>query len=157
MLRWLKRAILPLFATLLLIQVFRPARTNPSVDPKQEIHASLAVDPAVAGVFARSCNDCHSNRTVWPWYSHVAPASWLVISDVNRGRKTLNFSEWSTYRAEEQRKQLAEICKEVTEGEMPGFAYTLIHREAKLSAAEVGAICRWAENSGQEFSAAKER
>lgn len=157
MLRWLKRVILPLSAALLLIRAFRPARTNPPVDPMQEIHANLAVDPAVAGVFARSCNDCHSNRTVWPWYSHVAPASWLVISDVNRGRKSLNFSEWSTYRAEERRKQLGEICKEVTEGEMPGFAYTIIHREAKLSTAEVGAVCRWAQTSGQEFSAAKER
>jgi Haem-binding domain len=157
MLRWLKRVILPLSAVLLLIQVFRPPRTNPPVDPKQEIRANLAVDPAVAGVFARSCNDCHSDRTVWPWYSHVAPVSWLVISDVNRGRKALNFSAWSTYRAEERRKQLAEICKEVTEGEMPGFSYTLIHREAKLGAAEVVAVCRWAQNSGQEFSAAKER
>jgi heme-binding protein len=119
MLRWLKRLILPLVVLLLVIQVFRPARTNPPVDPQREMHANLTVDPGVASLFARSCNDCHSNRTVWPWYSEVAPASWLVVSDVNRGRKALNLSEWSMYRLEAQRKHLIEVCKEVSEGEMP--------------------------------------
>jgi hypothetical protein len=155
--RWTKRLILAVAVVLVVIQVFQPARKNPPIDPKREIQSNLPVDVPVAATLARSCNDCHSNRTVWPWYSHVAPASWLVVSDVNRGRKALNFSEWSTYGAEERRKQLAEICKEVTEGEMPGFSYTLIHREAKLSAAEVRAVCRWTQNSGQELSAAKKR
>lgn len=149
MLRWLKRVILPLFAVLLLIQVFQPARTNPLIDPKREIHTNLAVAPSVTNVLARSCNDCHSNRTVWPWYSGVAPASWLVVSDVNRGRKVLNFSEWNTYGAKEQREHLEEICKEVTEGEMPGFSYTLMHRDAKLSKADVAAVCGWTQTSTQ--------
>jgi len=101
-------------------QVFRPARTNPPTDPVREIHANETIDPRVAAVLTRSCNDYHSNRTVWPWYSHVAPASWLVVSDVNRGRNALNFSEWSTYGAKQQQEHLGEICKEVAEGEMPG-------------------------------------
>lgn len=149
MLRWLQRVILPLLAVLLLIQTFEPARTNPPVDPKREIHAYLAVDPSVAGVLARSCNDCHSNRTVWPWYSRLAPASWLVVSDVNRVRKAMNFSEWSTYGVKEQREHLQEICKEVTEGEMPGVSYTLMHRDAKLSKADVAAVCSWTQTSTQ--------
>lgn len=149
MLSSLKRVMLPFFAVLLLIQIFQPARTNPPVDAKREIHANLAVDPPVAGVLARSCNDCHSNRTVWPWYSRVAPASWLVISDVNRGRSAINFSEWSTYGAKEQREHLQEICKEVTEGEMPGVSYTLMHRDAKLSRADVAAVCSWTQTSAQ--------
>lgn len=149
MLSSLKRVMLPFFAVLLLIQIFQPARTNPPVDAKREIHANLAVDPPVAGVLARSCNDCHSNRTVWPWYSRVAPASWLVISDVNRGRSAINFSEWSTYGAKERREHLQEICKEVTEGEMPGVSYTLMHRDAKLSRADVAAVCSWTQTSAQ--------
>ncbi len=155
MLVWLKRLAIALLLVLVAIQIFRPARTNPQIDPKREIHANLAVDPAVASVLQRSCNDCHSHRTVWPWYSHVAPVSWLVVSDVNQGRKVLNFSEWAAYRLEKQQKQLSEICKEVSEGEMPGLSYTLVHRRAKLSRDDVTAVCGWTRTSVQNVSAAK--
>lgn len=156
MLVWLKRLAIALLLVLVAFQIFQPARTNPQTDPKREIHASLAVDPAVASVWQRSCNDCHSHRTVWPWYSHVAPVSWLVVSDVNQGRKVLNFSEWAGYRPEEQQKQLSEICKEVSEGEMPGLSYTLMHRHAKLSTGDASAICGWTRTSVQKVSAAME-
>jgi hypothetical protein len=155
MLRWLKRMILPLFAVLLLIQIFRPTRTNPPVDPKREIYANLAVDSAVAGVFARSCNDCHSNRTVWPWYSGVAPGSWLVVSDVKRGRKALNLSEWAMYKTEARQKHLAEIYKEVSEGEMPALPYKFMHPDAKLTKADVRLVCEWARSNRQSLSASE--
>ena len=151
--RWAKRLIPVLLVLLLLIQVYQPARTNPPIDPKREIHANLAVDPAVASLFARSCNDCHSNRTVWPWYSQVAPASWLVVGDVNRGRKALNLSEWSTYEAGAQQKHLIEVCKEVSEGEMPGLPYTLLHPQARLSKTDAAMVCQWAKSSPQNVSA----
>jgi heme-binding protein len=156
MLLWMKRLILPLVILLLGIQIFRPARRNPPVDPKREIHVNVSVDPAVAAVFARSCNDCHSNRTAWPWYSQVAPASWLVVSDVNRGRKALNFSEWSGYGAKEQQKHLSEVCKEVSEGEMPGLAYRLLHSNAKLNEADVAAVCLWTKGARPNLSAEEE-
>ena len=140
---WIKRLMLTTLIVLAVSQVFRPAKTNPPIDPKREIQSNLSVDAQVAATLARSCNDCHSNRTVWPWYSHVAPASWLVVSDVNRGRKALNFSEWSAYGAKKQREHLEEICKEVTEGEMPSFSYTLVHRDAILSNADVATVCSW--------------
>ena len=154
MLVWLKRPAISILFVLVVIQIFQPARTNPTIDPKREIHANLTVDSAVASVFQRSCNDCHSHRTVWPWYSHVTPVSWLLVSDVNQGRKALNFSEWATYRPEEQQKQLSEICKEVSEGEMPGLSYTLMHRHAKLSTDDVTTICGWTRTSVQKVSAA---
>ena len=140
---WLKRLIPAALLLLGIIQIFQPARTNPPVDPHREIHASFQIDPAVANVLSRSCNDCHSNHTAWPWYSQVAPVSWLVASDVNRGRKALNFSEWSMYGADAQRKHLSEICDEVSDREMPAFSYSLMHPGAKLSASEIAAVCRW--------------
>lgn len=149
MLEWLKWIIPSLIALLAVIQLVRPPRTNPPVDPKREIHSMVAVDPAIAGAFSRSCNDCHSNQTVWPWYSHVAPASWLVICDVNKGRDELNFSEWGMYVPEKKVELLEGICKEVTEGEMPGVSYTLLHPNAKLTAADVNAICRWTRTTTQ--------
>lgn len=152
MLVWFKRLSVALLVILVAIQMIQPARTNPPIDPKREMHA----DPLAAAVFQRSCNDCHSHRTVWPWYSHAAPVSWLVISDVTRGRKALNFADWAAYRPEEQQKQLSEICKEVSEGEMPGRAYTLLHRSVELSADDVTAICRWTRNPVQTVPAATE-
>jgi len=141
--RWLKRFILAGAILLAVAQVFRPAKTNPPVDPNHGIDATLPIDPVVSSVFERSCNDCHSNRTVWPWYSGVAPASWLVVSDANRVRKELNFSNWASYDAADQRKHLSEICKEMTEGEMPSLPYVLLHPRAAVGKADVAAVCRW--------------
>jgi Haem-binding domain len=153
---WIKRLMLTALMVLAVSQMFRPARSNPAIDPQQEIHSNLSVDVHVAATLSRACNDCHSNRTVWPWYSLVAPVSWLVVSDVNRGRSALNFSEWSTYGAKQQREHLEEICKEVTEGDMPGFSYRLMHRDAALSKADVSAVCSWAQGSAGN-SIAEER
>ena len=108
MLRWLKRLFLAVVILLAVAQVYHPARTNPPVDPKREIGANLSIDPRAGSMLERSSSDCHSNRTIWPWYSGVAPASWLVVSDVNRGRKELNFSTWASYGPVDQRKQLSE-------------------------------------------------
>jgi heme-binding protein len=153
MLAWLKRLAVLLVFILVAIQFFQPPRTNPSIDPKRELSANRPVDAAVGAVLERSCNDCHSYRSVWPWYSHVAPVSWLVVSDVNRGRKALNFSEWAGYPPEVQQKQLSEICKEVSEGEMPGLPYTLLHPRAKVSTTDVTAICSWTRAAAQNILA----
>ncbi len=150
---WLKRSIFVGFALFILIQVIRPAKTNPLIDPTHEISASVTVGPALSSIFVRSCNDCHSNRTVWPWYSNVAPVSWLVISDVNSGRRKLNFSEWSSYQSEKSGKLLDEICKEVKEGEMPPATYTPMHSSASLTTADQEEVCRWTATTRQSLAA----
>lgn len=140
------------------IQLIRPERSNPPVNTAQTIDATLAVDPAVSAIFARSCNDCHSHLTVWPRYSNIAPVSWLVISDVRRGREELNFSEWGAYPAEKQQKLLKEICNELSDKEMPPSIYTRMHPAARLSGADVRSICAWAQSPNQTHrqSAARE-
>jgi hypothetical protein len=140
---WVKKAIYLILLVLLITQFFPPARTNPPVEPSRTIHAAFKVDPAVASAFTRACNDCHSNLTVWPWYSKVAPASWLVVSDVRRGRGAMNFSDWKSLTPEKQQEVLPEICKEVTDHDMPTEEYVLAHPRAKLTTAEVDSICRW--------------
>ena len=145
---WIEKSLFGAVLFLLVIQLFPSKTTNPAVDSSRTIHSTLSVDPAVAATLTRACNDCHSNQTVWPWYSRVAPASWLVVSDVNRARKELNFSEWKLLSPERQKRILPEICKEFAEGEMPTPAYLLIHRQAKLSRAEIDAVCYWAHSAG---------
>ena len=83
-------------------------------------------------LFSRSCRDCHSNETVWPWYTHVAPASWLAQFDVEHGREKFNVSEWGR----PGKNEGDEAAEEVRKGKMPPFFYIPLHPEAKLSETE---------------------
>ena len=150
--KWLKLSLITLVALVVAAQVVRPARTNPPVDPQKEITAHMQVDPAVMATLSRACNDCHSNRTEWPWYSNVAPVSWLVAHDVNDGREELNFSEWGASKEKEPGKLLGKICSEMTEGKMPMTTYTLIHPQAKLTREEVQNVCRWTNSIASNVS-----
>ena len=130
---------------LLGMQLIRPAFTNPPVDPAQTLDARMPSSGASLAVINRSCRDCHSSETTWPWYSKVAPVSWLLARDVNDGRRQVNFSNWGTYPPERQRKLLKEACNEVTKGDMPMWIYTVLHRGTTLSAADVRAVCALAD------------
>jgi hypothetical protein len=124
-------------AVLLLIQVIRIDRTNPPV------LSELTAGPEVKSVLRRACYDCHSNETVWPWYSGVAPVSWLVGSDVKEARQHLNFSEWGNYDAGTQSHKLRGIAEEVREGEMPPWYYSLMHGDSRLNPSEQSRIVAW--------------
>ena len=147
--KWVIRVLLGVVVVLVVGQFIRPNRINPPIVAENEIQAHLETGPAVDAIFSRSCNDCHSNKTVWPWYTNIAPVSWLVAWDVARGRRELNFSEWGAYSAKRIAKKLEETCKELTEGEMPPGIYTLPHPNAKLSAADVETVCRWTKSVGR--------
>jgi heme-binding protein len=150
---WSKRSFVAVATFIVLAQIYRPATTNPPAGENQDIAANLSVEPAIASMLDRSCSDCHSNRTVWPWYSHFAPVSWLVVSDVNRGRQRVNFSEWGSYATDKRGKLLQAICKEVTEGDMPPITYTPMHSSAKLTKADAQEICRWTAATRQTMAA----
>ena len=138
-----RRLLLIVVMILLAIQVYRPARTNPPEDPSHNLRAVAQVTPEVDQIFARSCNDCHSYKTVWPWYAKVAPSSWLVASDVDDGRRHLNFSEWTTLTTERQQRRLSQICSEVDEGGMPLRQYTWMHEESPLDEKQRETVCQW--------------
>ena len=132
---------LGLIATLVVMQAIIPARTNPPSDPATSLGAVRPDAGRALEVMNRSCRDCHSNDTTWPWYSHVAPVSWLVAHDVSEGRRELNISEFGTYNAKRQQRKLEEACQQVTKGGMPMWSYTVMHSEATLQPGDVEAIC----------------
>jgi len=134
------------------IQLFPPERTNPPVDPARTLEAHVAIPADIAAILERSCRDCHSNETTWPWYSYVAPASWLLAYDVREARGEMNFSEWGDYDAEDASHLLEEACELVEEGEMPLPPYTWLHPGAKLSEADVARLCEWTEAARQEIA-----
>jgi hypothetical protein len=126
--KWLKRILLALVVILVLIQAvpYGRAHTNPPgrVEPAWS-------SPAVRALAVRACFDCHSNESRWPWYSNVAPMSWLVQKDVDEARENLNFSEW-----DKPQRKAKDAADELEEGEMPPALYLPLHAEAKLSASE---------------------
>ena len=101
-------------------------------------------EPATRELAQRACFDCHSNETVWPWYSNIAPVSWLVQRDVDEGREKLNFSEWQNASKFEKLDEISEV---VLEGEMPPFTYYPTHPEARLSDQEKQQLAQGLQNS----------
>jgi hypothetical protein len=124
-------------------QFVRPARTNPRTEPTRALAAARPVPREVAATLARACRDCHSNETRWPWYSNVAPVSWFVIDHVDHGRSHFNYSEWSRYEDAEATRLLKEACRRARKQEMPLPSYTLMHRQARLSPADIEGLCAW--------------
>jgi len=125
------------------LQFFSPNATNPPEDPSGTFEAVAQPPKEVKAVIDRSCRDCHTNRTTWPWYSRVAPASFMVVQDVKKGRAHLNFSEWRGLPPEITALKMSEICIEATRGDMPLWYYLPAHAEAKLSAEDIKTLCSW--------------
>jgi hypothetical protein len=119
-------------AALLAIQLVPYGRrhTNPSVTGEPPWDR-----PVTRALAVRACFDCHSNETVWPWYAHVAPVSWLIQRDVDEGRRELNYSEWNR-----GQKEAHESAKSVRDGEMPPWFYAWPGTAARLSTAERAAL-----------------
>jgi hypothetical protein len=140
----LRRLLIALVAIVVLLQFYRPERDNPPVDPAMTLAAHVEVPAEVQALLDRSCSDCHSHSTEWPWYSQIAPMSWSVAHHVEEGREHLNFDRWGEYTPYEAQQKLGEMCEETKEGEMPLGVYLPMHPDAKLSDADVELLCGWA-------------
>jgi Haem-binding domain len=128
----------------ILVSIFvHPSGPVRNIASNGPLLAGAKVDPAVLQVVERSCQNCHSQKTEWPWYSRVAPMSWLVEGDVAKARSHMNLSYWDEYSVEHQQAILASIGTLVRSGEMPPSRYTAIHRDAKLSAQERDLVYEW--------------
>jgi len=138
-----KMVVLVLVVLFIGIQFIRPAETNPPIDPARTIEARAQVPPNVMDVLNRSCNDCHSNKTVWPWYAQFAPVSWLLVDDVNEGRRHLNLSDWAAYDSTRAPRKLAQMCEEVEHGDMPLWFYLPLHPKAKMTDQDKKTLCDW--------------
>jgi hypothetical protein len=139
----LKKIGIAVVVAFVAIQFFPVHRDNFPVDSTKTIDSVESMPSDLRAIVHRSCTDCHSDQTNWPWYSHVAPASWMVASDVHEARRKMNFSVWGNYSQAKRDHELEEICNEVIDGDMPDTKYTLIHRSAKLSQPEREALCTW--------------
>ena len=136
----MKKLLIIILVIFVAIQFVPIKRENPPVT------ADFDGPTEVKEIFKTSCYDCHSNETKWEWYHKIAPVSWLVAYDVKEGREEFNFSNWQNISHSEMLELREEIWEEVEEGEMPMKIYTIIHRDAKLSAEQKELIKNWSEN-----------
>jgi len=128
-------------------QFIRPNQTNPPIDPSGTLEASTAVPDNVETILKRSCVDCHTNTTVYPWYAQISPFSWFLNNHFRDGPNELNFSVWNTYETRRKVRKLDELCEQVKSGEMPLPSYLWIHRDAGLREGDAEILCGWADQT----------
>jgi hypothetical protein len=135
------RALLVIAAIVALTSYF--TRPQPSANSHSPLLVGAQIDSGARQLIERSCRDCHSEATRYPWYSYVAPVSWLIDYDVQQGREHLNLSRWEEYSLIRRERALSEIANQVRDGAMPLWQYTWIHRNTRLSNADADVIFRW--------------
>ena len=134
-------------------QFIRPDFSNPPVIPSETLAASTQVPADVQQVLTRSCSDCHSNETRYPWYSKVTPFNWFLADHISDGRREMNFSVWNTYPTKKKLRKLEELCEQVEQGEMPLPSYLWIHRESVLAEGDARLLCDWSKAERARLSA----
>lgn len=134
----MKRTLLIFLLVFIAMQAIQTEQKNYAVEKTLEIKAP----DDIMTMFKKSCYDCHSNEVNWPWYSNIAPFSWIISDHVNDGRKWLNFSEWENYTQEEKEKKLKGIYRTVY-AVMPLNSYLWLHEEADLTKEQRKQIRDW--------------
>ncbi|GAC1440904.1 MAG: hypothetical protein NVSMB63_07980 [Sediminibacterium sp.] len=142
----LKKLLLVLLILFAIAQAFRPAKDNTSNNTTNDISHSYPVPDDVKTILAKGCNDCHSNKTIYPWYASVQPVAWWLEDHIDEGKQKLNFNEFLRYPIARQYKKLEQCMDEVKEGDMPLSSYTIIHRNAILTDAEKQKLYDWCTN-----------
>ncbi len=140
----LKISLFVIVLAFVVVQFIRPDFSNPPIVETQTLAASTVVPPDVKLVLERSCNDCHSNQTLYPWYSKVSPFSWFLAGHIEDGRKEMNLSVWNTYTPKKKIRKLEELCEQVESAAMPLPSYLWIHRDSVLSESQANLLCSWA-------------
>lgn len=147
----LRKILIGLMVALVIIQFIRPERNVASAMSANDISTKYTVPDDVNKLLQKACNDCHSNNTVYPWYSNIQPVGWWLQNHVNEGKEELNFSEFATYKNKKAAHKLEEVVELVEEGEMPLESYTIVHKEAKLTNEEKATLVTWAKALHQQI------
>ena len=141
--KFLKLGLLGLAGLLAILQFFRPTKNFSTAPSTSGIASTFAVPSDVQALLRRSCYDCHSNNTIYPWYAEVEPVGWWLNSHITHGKRSLDFDEFGAYPPFRQYHRFGDIIEQVTKDEMPLPSYLIIHRYAKLSPQEKTILVQW--------------
>lgn len=140
-----KKILIALSVILIIIQFIKPSKNQSIAPTPNDIFANFEASESTKQLIQTSCYDCHSNNTVYPWYSEIQPVAWWIADHINEGKSELNFSEFASYTPKKADHKLEEVIEMIQDREMPLKSYTLIHGDAKLSEAQKTEIITWAE------------
>lgn len=132
----MKKILVALLVILVVLQFFQIDKTNPEFDANQDFLTIHNPPTEIASTIKAACYDCHSNQSVYPWYTYVQPVGWFVKNHIEEGKEHLNFSEFGTYMPKKQAHKLEECYELIEKGEMPLSSYTIIHKDAVLTEAQ---------------------
>lgn len=149
--KMLKYFLYGIVSVFFLIQFVPTDLPENNTDLTNDIVLSENAPEEVKIVLRKACYDCHSNQSVYPWYSYVAPVSWLIAKDTREGREELNFSDWAELSKRKKIKFLNEIAEELEEKKMPLQIYTVIHKDAILSDEEILKITEWTKSLSDQI------
>lgn len=141
-----KKTLLFLLVVLVVIQFIHPKKNKADGAQKNFIGASFPVPENIKVILAKACNDCHTNNTAYPWYSHIQPVHWWMNNHIQEGKSELNFDEYTNRSLRFQYHKMEELAEQVKEGEMPLESYTWMHKDAILTEAEKNELINWADN-----------
>ncbi|WP_027387848.1 heme-binding domain-containing protein [Chryseobacterium gregarium] len=146
----MKKVLVIILVAFVMIQFFPIDTTNPAPTPGMDFLKIKNTPAQTAGIINTSCYDCHSNETRYPWYSHVAPASWFLKNHIDEGRKNLNFSTFAMYEPKIQAHKLQECIEMVEKKEMPMESYFIGHQDAKVTDEQRKVLIRYFQREKKE-------
>jgi len=138
---------------LVVIQFIHPAKNITAGEAVNRVETVYPVSPELKQVLAKSCNDCHSNNTTYPWYNNIQPVAWWLNHHVNEGKAELNFDEFAAYSPRRQYHKLEETEEMVANGDMPLNSYTWTHGDAVLNEAEKALLINWTKDFRKSLEA----
>lgn len=141
----LKKIFVVLLLTLIIIQFIHPKKNKAAGTQANYIGNVYSMPEDVKTILAKACNDCHTNNTNYPWYTHIQPVDWWMNNHVKDGKKHLNFDEYTNRNLRHQYHKMEEIAEQVKENEMPLESYTWMHKDAKLTEEEKSKLINWAD------------
>ncbi len=147
----IKKILLGLLVLLIFIQFWHPARNKSEQVMSNDIIKTVVVSKQVQGILEKSCYNCHSNNTDYPWYAYIQPLHWYLNDHIEKGKAELNFNEFDSYSSRRKLNKLRAIESSLEEGTMPLPSYSLIHRKAILSDAEKTLLLRWLESAKESL------
>lgn len=147
----IRKILLVLLMIFVIIQFFRPKKNLSGGISQNDIALHFSLPENVQTILKRSCYDCHSNNTVYPWYNNVEPVAWWLSNHVSDGKRELNFSEFASYPAKKQYRKLRTIIETIRKNEMPLNTYLWIHKDAILTNDQQTILSNWADSLSKEI------
>lgn len=139
----LKWILLVLAVAAVIMQLIRPEKNIAKQPPTASIAEHYPIPVSLQSVLQRSCYDCHSNNTVYPWYAEVQPVGWWLNKHIRDGKRGLDFDEYAAYRIMKQYRRFNDIIEQVQEDKMPLPSYLIMHRNAILTTDEKNELVQW--------------